>query len=213
LTFHNYGARVFYLGIVALATVSGAQLDFGRSGSGSSLGGALDLTFMPRDAVDGLRNLALFAGWGLIWIVTGPGDRLRRRVVLATLTGAGISVCVEAIQFFSTNRISSVLDVATNTAGAFGGAVAAVAAARVIHASQSARSFVGVPIVIFAVSYCGAVALDAVLPLHRHRQGQHDDRLRRGREGRDQEARGRASPPDRGHHFRLRSREAPGALG
>lgn len=119
----------------------------------------------PSDAVDAVRNFVLFAGWGAVWIVSGPGTRLGRRMVEATVTGAALSITVEGIQLLSTTRTSSLLDVATNTGGAWAGAIFMVGLAWGIHRTRGERSFVGIPAFIFAASYGCAVALEAFLPL------------------------------------------------
>jgi glycopeptide antibiotics resistance protein len=114
--------------------------------------------------VDGLRNLLLFAGWGLVWCVTAPTSRLQRAILAATITGMLISAGVETAQLFSPRRHASLLDVLTNTAGALAGAVGTVALLRATSAARSARSLVGVPMFVFAVTYGCAAMLEIVLP-------------------------------------------------
>jgi VanZ family protein len=67
------------------------------------------------DAIDALRNLALFAGWGVVWMATCGPARTARQLLLAILTGAAISLAVEGAQLFSATRNASFIDVLTNT--------------------------------------------------------------------------------------------------
>lgn len=158
-------ARLAYIGVILLATLTGLDPDLDPSRAGARVVEGLDLTFTARDAVDAARNLVLFAGWGAVWIITGPGSRLGRRILEATLTGAALSATVESLQLFSARRTSSVLDVATNSGGALAGAVFMVALAWVVHRARGKRSFVGIPAFIFAAGYGAAAALEAFSPL------------------------------------------------
>jgi glycopeptide antibiotics resistance protein len=158
-------ARLLYLGVILLATLTGLDPDPHPDRVRERLAGALDLSIRPADAVDGAGNILLFAGWGAVWLITAPGTRLLRRVLEATLTGAALSVLVETAQLVSATRTSSVLDVATNTAGAFAGAAFMLALAWSVHLRRGARSFVGVPAYLFVLGYGAAVALEAFIPL------------------------------------------------
>jgi glycopeptide antibiotics resistance protein len=164
-TYWPVGARAGYLAVIALATLS--QLGIEPVGS-EELQSRLSRAFSPamtaRNVVDGLRNLLLFAGWGLVWCVTAPTGRLRQAIVAATITGMLVSAGVETAQLFSPRRHASVLDVFTNTGGAFGGAVGAVALLRAMRAAHGARSFVGMPMFVFAAAYGGAALLEMFLP-------------------------------------------------
>src|SRR5881392_1257335 len=91
-------ARLGYVAIVLMAT--GMQLDFSPD-----LGAAAERllrAFTPslgwRDAIDGLRNLALFGGLGAVWVVTSLSGRVRAEIPRATLVGLGLSVTVEGLQ-------------------------------------------------------------------------------------------------------------------
>lgn len=158
-------ARLAYVGVILLATLSGIEADFDAARMRERLSRALDLDLRARDAVDAARNLVLFAGWGAVWLVTAPGTRLPRRILEATLTGAALSVLVETMQLASSTRVTSIVDVATNTGGAFAGASFIVVLAWTVHRRRGARSFVGIPALLFAAWYGAAVALEAFIPL------------------------------------------------
>lgn len=162
-----WAARAAYAAIVMLATLSGLEPELDITQAAPRLERAFDLNLVGRDVVDGLRNIALFAGWGVVWIVTAPGSRLLRAVRDATITGALLSVMVETAQLVSRTRTASLLDVLTNTSGALAGAVAIVIAAWVIHEKRGARSFIGIPAFVFAGAYVAAAALEAFIPLFR----------------------------------------------
>jgi len=75
---------------------------------------------------DEVQNVLFFLPFGILGaLAAGPRRRGVGRVVQITLLGAALSVFVEAVQLFTLDRVSSVADVATNTAGAFVGAVGA----------------------------------------------------------------------------------------
>ena len=158
-------ARLSYLGVILLATLSGLEPDFDQAQVLPRLARAFDLGVAARDVVDGFRNLALFAGWGVVWMITAPGNRLLRRVLGATVTGALLSTGVEATQLLSPTRTTSILDVMTNTTGALAGALFVLLAAWAVYRQRSSRSFVGLPAFVFAGAYTGAVALEAFVPL------------------------------------------------
>lgn len=166
-----------YVVVVLLAT----QLPFVPDPVPGSLGERLARAWNPtvsgRDAVDALRNLVLFAGWGLVWVMTRPA-RVRRTgeaptydapaaVVGALLTGLALSVAVELFQLFSAQRTASILDVATNSAGAFAGAVGLVGLERFARARRGKPSYVGIPALLLALGYGAAVVLESFSPLMR----------------------------------------------
>src|SRR2546422_1574921 len=96
-----------------------------RSGRRLPAAGARIHAFLGwRDAIDGLRNAALFGGLGVVWVVTSPSGRVRAEIWRATLVAFGLSATVEGLQIFSPVRTASIVDVTTNTLGACGGALA-----------------------------------------------------------------------------------------
>jgi glycopeptide antibiotics resistance protein len=127
----------------------------------------LSPSLSSRDVVDGARNLALFAGWGLVWMITAPPGRSLTALRNAVLSGACVSVLVEVTQLFSATRTASVLDILTNTVGSLLGAVALVALVIAVARRRHARSFVGLPAMAFAAAYGVACLAEALIPLFR----------------------------------------------
>lgn len=162
-----WAARAAYIAVILLATLSRLRPDFDITQATPRLERAFELNLFGRDVVDGLRNVALFAGWGVVWVATAPGARLMRAIGAATATGALLSAIVEATQLLSTTRTASFLDVMTNTGGALAGAVAVVLAAWAVHEKRGARSFIGIPAFVFAGAYLAAAGLEAFIPLFR----------------------------------------------
>ena len=70
-------ARAAYVGLLVLALLSPFEFHWEPSLLSRELSGALDPSLSPGDAVDAVRNLVLFAGWGLLWVATArePGPR------------------------------------------------------------------------------------------------------------------------------------------
>ncbi|MFL5505290.1 MAG: VanZ family protein [Gemmatimonadales bacterium] len=162
----RWPARVFYVGILLTATLWPFTLDYNASLVAERLARALSPTIVTRDIIDGARNVVLFAGWGLVWAVTGRGN-LRRLLWNATFTGMCVSILVEAAQLFSRDRNPSILDVITNTAGAFGGALALVVLALIVRSRRDEKSYLGLPALTFAGGYATACALETWIPLFR----------------------------------------------
>jgi VanZ family protein len=160
-------ARLAYVGILLLATLTPYHADLSSDGLSARLDRLLHPDIGNRDVIDGARNVVLFAGWGAVWALTAASS-LRRIVRDATLTGLLISAAVEFGQLFSSNRVASLVDVGTNTAGAFVGALGLLILAALASQRRGARSFVGIPTIYFAASYGFAVWLEAVIPLFRH---------------------------------------------
>ncbi|MGD8729796.1 MAG: hypothetical protein PVF90_08840, partial [Gemmatimonadota bacterium] len=66
-------ARGLYVGIILLATLSSLRPDLDGGAIAERLGRMLRPSVSGRDLIDGARNVALFAGWGLLWMITaGP---------------------------------------------------------------------------------------------------------------------------------------------
>ena len=74
-----------------------------------------------------MQNVLLFVPFGALGVLSGKRTKRfeLRRVLLVTALGAALSVFVEALQLFMTNRVTSVSDVAMNTTGALLGAFGA----------------------------------------------------------------------------------------
>ena len=104
-------ARLAYVNVVLLATLT--QLDFSPDlgAAGQRLARAFTLSLGWRDAIENLRNLALLAGLGAVWVVTSVSGELRGEIHRATLVGLGLSVTVEGLQVSSPVRTASLVDV------------------------------------------------------------------------------------------------------
>jgi VanZ family protein len=158
-------ARLAYVAIVLIATLS--QLDFSPNlaDAAARLQRALVPSLGWRDAVDGLRNAVLFAGLGVVWVTTSFTGNIPREIRVATLTSLLLSATVEACQVFSPVRDASLIDVTTNTLGGLGGAVAAALVLIALRDSRNRRSYLGVPMLILAGPYVAAVLCEALAPL------------------------------------------------
>lgn len=164
--------RIAYLAILLLATLTNLDPVLDPAAAANRAGDALlhgpglgELT--PKDLIDAARNIVLFAGWGLMWMLTaGPGKTLRS-LALAVATGVTISVGVETAQLFSDSRNASILDVLTNGGGSLVGACAVIFGVRRIARFRGDRSYVGLPAVVFAASYWVAILGEALIPLFR----------------------------------------------
>lgn len=163
-------ARAAFVGLLLLATLSSFDADPTASHVAARLGRALDPDVGARDAIDALRNLALFAGWGVVWMATCGAGRTFRQLLLALGTGAAISVAVETAQLFSAVRNASLLDVLTNTIGTAIGAIAFVLLVRLAAGLRDRKSFVGVPALLLAGAYGLACFVEAAVPLFRQEE-------------------------------------------
>lgn len=162
-------ARVAYVGLLVLALLSPFEFRLDLAFAARRLLGAFDLSLTPGDVVDGVRNLVLFAGWGLLWVTTGRADTSnRRRLLGALVTGAMLSVSAEVAQSVLPIRRPSALDVLTNSAGAWGGAVAGLVTVRGLEVWRDRPSLLGVPMYAVAGPYLAAVLTEAAFPLLRH---------------------------------------------
>lgn len=157
-------ARIGYMGVILLATLSRLDPEIGAGEILHRLLRAADPALGARDAVDAVRNVVLFAGWGAVWQVTARGGREGRAVLGATLTGALLSAGIEAAQLTSPVRTASLLDLASNTVGALAGAALSAGLALALREVHARPSFVGMPAFVFAVAYVGALLAEAVAP-------------------------------------------------
>jgi VanZ family protein len=115
--------RVAYLVCIAIATLLNLGFDPSLTHAHDRFTRAIAPTLSSRLLVDGVRNIALFLGWGACWVITSPAPTTRRTVLLATALGMLASVTVEGVQLFSPHRVANVADVVTNTTGALLGAL------------------------------------------------------------------------------------------
>jgi len=158
-------ARYAYVAVIMLATLTNLHLSGDLSAASGRLARAFEPSLGWRDAIDGLRNVALFAGLGVVWVTTSLTGRVRRDVRWATLIGFALSATVEGVQVFSPMRTASVVDVTTNTLGAFAGAVGALYLIAELQRSRGARSYLGLPASLLAGCYVLAVLAEALVPL------------------------------------------------
>ena len=115
--------RGAYLLCIAIATLLRLGFDTSVPHALERLQRAVTPTLHFKDAVDAVRNVALFFGWGATFALTSHTPTSRRDVVRATLLGMLASVTVESLQLFSEVRQASIVDVFTNTIGSLAGAV------------------------------------------------------------------------------------------
>jgi VanZ family protein len=158
-------ARLGYVAVILLATLTDLHFSAEFSAVGERLARALTPSLSWGDAIDGLRNVALFAGLGAVWLMTSLTGRVGREILLATLAGLGLSATVEGLQLFSPIRIASIVDVSTNTLGALAGAVATAVLIGALQRSRGERSYLGVSMLVLAGGYALAVLCEALVPL------------------------------------------------
>lgn len=160
-------ARLAYVGVVLLATLSDLYFDPNTADVPFRLARAFDLRLHMHDAVDGVRNLALFAGLGAVWVVTSRTGRVWRSTWHVTALGCALSVMVETLQLFSPVRNASIIDVTTNTIGALAGAILIDLVIVWVHSAQGKKSYVGLPAFTFAAAYGVATLMETFAPLFR----------------------------------------------
>lgn len=161
----RWPARLAYVAVLLLATLTEAGAPSGDVME--RVQGFFRVSLSPRSIVDAVRNVALFTGWGLVWMATAGPSGTARELRNAALTGLGISLTVETLQLFFSTRTPSAMDVATNTLGSFLGAFLLVWMVKRMAAARGKRSFLGVPAAVLAVSYAITALGEAFLPLLR----------------------------------------------
>src|SRR5205814_2355744 len=103
-------------------------------------------------------NTVLFAGLGVTWVMSSLSGKVGAEIERATLVGFGLSVTVEGLQVFSPVRTASIVDVTTNTLGAFAGAVVVALFLAALHRARGARSYLGVPTLLLTGAYTACSA-------------------------------------------------------
>ena len=156
-------ARLGYVAVVLFATLPGTGWSFDPRLVAARLARALHPSLTPTDVLDAIRNVLLFSGLGVVWIATTRTRRLWPPVWRATAAGALLSLLVEGTQLTSPVRFASALDVATNAAGAFLGALAAAVVVRATR-WELERGTGEVPLFLIAASHLGATVLEAFSP-------------------------------------------------
>ncbi len=150
---------------MALATLTDLHLSGDLTAAAHRLARSIDPTLGLGDALDGLRNVALFAGLGAVWVATSTATAIRGEIRRAVIAGCLLSACVEGVQVFSPSRTASIMDLATNTLGAWLGAVGVAYLLADAARARGAKSYLGIPAFLVAGSYVGAVLCEVVTPL------------------------------------------------
>ncbi|HET7622966.1 MAG TPA: VanZ family protein [Gemmatimonadaceae bacterium] len=159
-------SRVGYIIVVLLATLSDLRVDPDPARIAERFHRALEWTLTASAIPDAVRNVALFAGFGVVWIITSQDARPRRRVPWITFYGFILSVSVEVVQLLSMYRSSSINDVATNTSGALLGAVTILLMVDILRRIHPRRMYIGFPLYPVAGAYAMAVATDIFAPFY-----------------------------------------------
>jgi len=159
------GIRAAYIVIILIATLTGLEFSANQTDALARLQRAFAPAETWRAAVDALRNLVLFAGFGAVWVATSLDRHTSRDVKHAAVISFVLSAFVEGVQTFSPVRTASIIDVAMNTIGGIIGAVVAAKLLATVRTARNERSYVGVPALLIAGPYALAVACEALTPL------------------------------------------------
>ena len=158
-------ARAAYVAIVLLGTLTNLHASSDAHAVHARLLRALSPSFTWRVAVDGLRNVVLFAGLGAVWVMTSLTGHARREVGRAGLVSLLLSTTVEALQLLSPIRNASIIDVTTNTLGGLAGAVATLVLLAAVQRARRDKSYLGIPMLLVAGPYASAALCEALAPL------------------------------------------------
>ena len=142
---HALTVRAAYLVCIGLATLLALGVDPSLAHAFRRLLRAVEPVLRVQDVVDGARNIALFFGWGAIYVLTARIPLTRRDVARATLIGMLASLSVESAQLFSPARYASLLDVLTNTLGSLSGAATLWLVERRASSDMRRGTMIGVP--------------------------------------------------------------------
>ena len=164
---HARAARLAYIVVVLVATLSNLHLDPATADVAPRLARALDFTPHLSDAIDAARNVLLFAGLGAVWVATSRLARPSTTLLTLAIVSFLLSASVETVQLFSPVRDASVIDVMTDTMGGLLGGLVTLGAFAVINESAGKRSYLGIPALIFAVGYGLATIMESFIPLFR----------------------------------------------
>jgi VanZ family protein len=164
---HARAARIAYILVVLVATLTNLHPHFTLHHIHWRLHRALDATPELKDAIDAVRNVVLFAGLGAVWVATSRLAKPVRTLTTLTIVSLLLSAGVEALQLFSPVRNSSILDVFTDTTGGLMGGLVTLGAFAIIDEGARKRSYIGIPAVMLAVSYGLATVMEAFIPLFR----------------------------------------------
>ncbi|MCC7055233.1 MAG: VanZ family protein [Gemmatimonadaceae bacterium] len=142
---HATVLRLAYFAIICTATLMRLGFDPDPERVLARLRRALDPQMNFKNVVDAVRNVALFAGWGVTWVLTARAPATRRDLAMATFLGMLASLTVESMQLFSASRETSVLDVLTNTLGSVVGAAGVWLIERRATTDMRSGTTLGVP--------------------------------------------------------------------
>ena len=159
------GIRAAYIAIILIATLTGLEFSANQTDAFARLQRAFAPAETWRAAVDALRNLVLFAGFGAVWVATSRDKRTSRDVIQVAVISFVLSAIVEGVQTFSPVRTASIIDVAMNTLGGIAGAVTAAKLIATVRTARNERSYVGIPALLIAGPYALAIASEALTPL------------------------------------------------
>ena len=116
---------VVLLVLWGLFIIYGTMLPFDFSASGEQIRARLqrlaELPWRIGSRTDLISNVLLFMPWGFLLAIwrARRGRSFVAAVILALLSGALLSGCVELAQLYSPSRTTSVVDLLTNTFGSF----------------------------------------------------------------------------------------------
>ena len=164
----KYAACAGYVILVMIATLTKLRPDLDPLAIISRMDRAVHWSLHAADIVDAARNLLLFAGFGVVWILATSSRRPWADTLRVMLWGFAVSVAVETLQLLSEYRFASINDVTTNTIGALLGALLVTLLTTTLRRSRSRPSWVGIPMWCVSLPFLGAVAAEMFAPIYRH---------------------------------------------
>ncbi|HEX5409061.1 MAG TPA: VanZ family protein [Gemmatimonadaceae bacterium] len=164
----KYAACAGYVLLVMIATLTKLRPDLDPLTVVSRMDRAVHWSLHAADIVDAARNLLLFAGFGVVWILATSSRRPWADTLRVTLWGLAVSVAVETIQLLSEYRFSSINDVTTNTIGALLGALLVTLLTTMLRRSRARPSWAGIPMWCVSLPFLVAVAAEMFAPIYRH---------------------------------------------
>jgi glycopeptide antibiotics resistance protein len=160
-------ARAGFVILILIATLTHIDAPQDTTAAFDRLQRAFKVSLGWRDAIDIIRNVVLFAGFGAVWVVTSLTGRVRSEVPRAIVASVLVSVTVESLQILSPVRTASLVDVAMNIVGAVVGAVCVAKLIAIVRASRGAPRYLGVPMYLLASAYWSVILCEALAPLFR----------------------------------------------
>jgi VanZ family protein len=164
---HARAARLAYVVVVLVATLSNLQLDPTLADVPPRLIRALSFAPTLSDVIDAVRNVLLFAGLGAVWVATSRMSRPKATLLALTVVSLLLSGCAELFQLLSPIRNASIIDIITDTTGGLAGGLVTLGAFTVVDESAGKRSYLGIPALILAMAYGLGTVMEAFIPLFR----------------------------------------------